>query len=79
MAHLTPGVPITAVSSIKKGIPRGLLAERYNTSWLACLRLAIKNMFDAARRSRVVSTLLITDAGKSLDTSFESGSDFQVW
>ncbi|KAF3684985.1 hypothetical protein FXO38_00020 [Capsicum annuum] len=73
MVHLTPGVPITVVSSIKKGIPRGILAERYNTSWLACLHIAIKNMFDAASRSRVFSTLVITDDGKALDTSFESG------
>ena len=78
IAHLRPGTPTTAVSSIKKGIPWGILAERYNTSWFACLRFAIKNMFDAESRSKVVSTLLITIPGKSFITSFESGKDFHV-
>ncbi|KVH90024.1 hypothetical protein Ccrd_007886 [Cynara cardunculus var. scolymus] len=78
MAHLSPGTPMTAVSSIKKGIPRGILADRYKTSWLAFLRLAIKNMFEGANCSMVASTLFITMPGMSLETSLESGNDFHV-
>lgn len=38
----------------------------------------MKNMFDAASRSTVASTLPITRPGKSLETSFESGRDLHV-
>lgn len=78
IAHFSPGIPITAVSSIKNGIPRGIFAERYNTSWFACLRFAMKNMLDTASWSRVASTLFTTIPGKSFETSFESGKDFHV-
>ena len=77
-AHLSPGTPITAVSSIKKGIAFGILADRYKTSWLAFLRLAIKNMFEEDNCSMVVSTLFITTPGMSIETSLESGIDFHV-
>lgn len=39
----------------------------------------MKNMFVAASRSRTASTLVRTMAGKSLETSFESGRDLQVY
>lgn len=78
IAHLTPGTPTAAVSSIKNGIPLGILAERYNTSWFAFFLFAMKNMFEAANLSRVDSMLLITSPGNSLNTSFESGRDFHV-
>lgn len=78
MAHLRPGTPIAAVSSIKKGIPVGIFADRYNTSWFACFLFAMKNIFDAANRSSVASTLFIMIPGNSLSTSFESGNDFHV-
>lgn len=78
IAHLSPGIPTTAVSSINKGILCGILAERYKTSWLAFLRLAIKNMFEEDNCSMVASTLFITMPGMSLETSLESGNDFHV-
>lgn len=28
IAHLTPGLPIAVVTSVKKGIPRGIFAEK---------------------------------------------------
>ena len=39
----------------------------------------MKNMFVAASRSRTASILVRTMAGKSLETSFESGRDLQVY
>lgn len=78
IAHLTPAIPTTPVSSIRNGIPRGALADRYKTSWFIFLRFAMKNTLDAARRSTVTSTLLITTLCRSLEISFESGRDFHV-
>lgn len=79
IAHLSPGTPITAVSSIKNGIPFGILADRYNTSWFPFLRFAMKNMLEEANCSIVASTLFIVIPGISFDTSLESGNDFHVW
>ena len=78
-AHFTPGTPTTAVISIRKGIPRGILADRYRTSMFAFFLLAIKNTFAAARRSTVASTLLMTEAGNSFVNSWSSGKDFQAY
>ena len=78
MAHLRPGDPRVAASSIKKGIPLGSLADRYKTSWFLFLRLAMKNMFEEAKRSMAESTLFITMSGKSFETSLESGNDLHV-
>jgi hypothetical protein len=41
-------------------------------------RLAIKNTFDAARRSTVASMLLMTEPGNSFVNSWSSGKDFQA-
>lgn len=67
-----------AVSSIKNGMPLGTLAERYSTSWFPFLRFAMKNMFDAASKSSVDSTLVMVIPGNSFWTSFESGNDLHV-
>jgi hypothetical protein len=77
-AHFTPGTPTAAVTSIRKGIPRGIFADRYRTSMFAFFRLAIKNTFDAARRSTVASMLLMTEPGNSFVNSLSSGKDFQA-
>lgn len=79
IAHLTPGIPTPPVSSIRSGIARGTLAERYKTSWFMFLRFAMKNTLEAPRQSTVASTLLITTLGRSLVISFESGRDFHVY
>jgi hypothetical protein len=77
-AHFTPGTPTAAVSSIRKGIPRGIFADMYRTSLFEFFLLAIKNTFDAARCSTVASMLLTTEEGNSFENSLSSGKDFQA-
>ncbi|KAH0451082.1 hypothetical protein IEQ34_021774 [Dendrobium chrysotoxum] len=77
-AHLTPGAPTEAVSSIKNGIPRGPLADIYKISLFAFLRFATKKTLVAAKFSTVESMLWIMALDRSFATSLESGRDFHV-